>query len=320
VFLGSPIYQHLREGITCIDANYGRHGLACFYLLEHGGECAIIETGTANSIANLQQCMADKNLSPEQIKYIIPTHVHLDHAGGAGAMMALFENATLIIHPRGARHMIEPQRLVASSIDVYGERAFRELYGDIVPVDRNRIVEAPDGYTLDLSGRELLVRHTPGHADHHFCLWDAHSEGWFSGDMFGVSYSNMRFAIGDFLMASTTPTQFRPDAFLQSVKMLQVYSPSYMYLTHYGELAYSDALARLLCQQVEDYATFAQDDTQPPESLEQRIVDYTLGLLAPFDPTASKEALRLLIEFDVRLNVQGLAVWRARMNKAAMAN
>ena len=120
-------------------------------------------------------------------------------------------------------------------------------------------------------------------------------------------------------MAATTPTQFRPEAFLQSVKMLQEYSPAYMYLTHYGELAYSATLAQLLCQQVEDYARFALDDTEQSESLEQRIMDYTMGLLARLDPPSSEEVLRSLIEFDVRLNVQGLAVWRARMKKAAAA-
>ncbi|MEH6571094.1 MAG: MBL fold metallo-hydrolase [Halioglobus sp.] len=317
--MGSSIYQELGRGITCIDANYGSHGMACFYLLEHGGECAIIETGTANSVANLQQCMADKNLGPAQVKYIVPTHVHLDHAGGAGAMMALFQSATLVIHPKGARHMVSPQRLVASSIDVYGEQAFRKLYGEVVPVDPNRLIEAQDGHILDLSGRELLIRHTPGHADHHFCLWDALSKGWFSGDMFGVSYNSMRFAKGDFIMASTTPTQFRPEAFLQSVKLLQEYAPASMYLTHYGELAYSDALAGLLCRQVEDYAEFAQDDNAQVESLEPLILDYTLGLLADFDPPSSEDVLRTLIELDVRLNVQGLAVWRARMKKTALA-
>ena len=87
------IYRELGQGISCIDANYGKPGLACFYLLENNGACAIIETGTARSVENLQHTLAQKSIDASQIRYIIPTHVHLDHAGGAGVMMALFPEA-----------------------------------------------------------------------------------------------------------------------------------------------------------------------------------------------------------------------------------
>ncbi|MEH6581689.1 MAG: MBL fold metallo-hydrolase [Halioglobus sp.] len=312
--MSKRVYEDIGRGISCIDANYGDFGMACFYLLEHGGECAVIETGTANSVGNLQRCMADKSLDSAQVKYVIPTHVHLDHAGGAGLMMQSFEQASLVVHPKGARHLIDPSRLVASSIDVYGEEKFQYLYGTVVPVESHRVIEAEDDMVLDLGGRRLRLRFTQGHADHHFCVWDEDSKGWFSGDMFGLSYREMRFEAGNFVMPSTTPNQFRPEAFIESVALLRSYSPERMYLTHYGELAYSDDLAELLCQQVAAYQSFAPLYPGQNEALAKHIADYTLTHLAAVAPPDGVEACRLVVESDAALNAQGLAIWLGRMN------
>ena len=107
--------------------------------------------------------------------------------------------------------MIDPARLVAASRVVYGDEQFAQLYGEIVPVDPGRVVEVEDGAVFALGDRDLAFRHTRGHADHHMCIWDALSSGWFSGDMFGVSYQHFRRAGGDYVMPATTPTQFRPE-------------------------------------------------------------------------------------------------------------
>ena len=210
--------KELEYGIRCIDAGYVTNGLACFYLVEQDGEYALVETGTTHSLKPLLKWMAAEGIKPEQISYVIPTHVHLDHAGGAGAMMQAFPEATLLVHPRGARHLIDPAKLIAGSIAVYGEALFADLYGDIVPVATERVVEVQDGDTFAVGGRELLFRHTPGHADHHFCVWDEHSRGWFTGDMFGICYKEFRMPGGNFCMLSTTPTQFRPDAMRESLR------------------------------------------------------------------------------------------------------
>lgn len=311
------IYRDLGQGISCIDANYVKPGLACFYLLEHNGACAIIETGTAHSVENLQYTLAQKSIDASQIRYVIPTHVHLDHAGGAGAMMKLFPDATLMVHPKGAKHLIHPERLVASSIDVYGQEAFSALYGEIVPIEADRVQVTKDGQDLDLNGRKLHFRHTPGHADHHFCVWDELSKGWFSGDMFGVSYQAMRFAGGDFVMASTTPTQFRPEAFEESVAVLKSYSPQRMYLTHYGELNYSDQMADLLCKQVRAYPELALEYGDDLPELERRIVDFTLECLAPVGLSDVAKTVASLVKLDAGLNAQGLSVWLNRMRRKA---
>ena len=307
-----PISESLGYGITCIDANYIRHGLACFYLMEQDGECAIIETGTAHSVANLQQVIAAKGITAEQVRYVIPTHVHLDHAGGAGAMMATFPHATLLIHPRGARHMIDPARLIASSQEVYGPQKFHQLYGEVQPIKPGRIQEMEDGQAVSLAGRRLEFRHTRGHADHHFCVWDEMSQGWFSGDMFGISYPWFRFASGDFLLPTTTPTQFSPQDFLASLETLASYQPQRVYLTHYGELVYSNELANTLGQQVKAYRDLATTCQGDKVALEQVLTDYSLNLMQELDTGMSDVALRELLAFDMDLNALGLQVWLQR--------
>ncbi|CAA0101344.1 2-aminobenzoylacetyl-CoA thioesterase [Halioglobus japonicus] len=305
-------YTSLDFGITCIDADYVSPGMACFYLLEEGDECAVLETGTSHSASALWDLLQTRNIAREQVRYVIPTHVHLDHAGGAGALMAALPNAQLLIHPRGARHMADPERLVSASKAVYGDELFHTLYGDVVAVDKARIREMQDGDSVALSGRQLEFRHTRGHAEHHQCIWDATSRGWFSGDMFGVSYPWCRFPNGDFVLPSTTPSQFDPAAFIASLKLLGSYAPQRMYLTHYGELAYSEDKAQLLARQIEAYCELATTGSPDPVQLQQLLSDYSLDLLKGFDTQGSATEQRNRISFDMQLNAQGLQIWRQR--------
>ena len=309
-------YTPLGFGITCIDAAYVQHGMACFYLLEEGGECAVLETGTCHSVPALERLLQQRGIAPQQVRYIIPTHVHLDHAGGAGAMMAAFPAAQLLIHPRGARHLADPQRLVAGAMAVYGEVLFHQLYGTIVPIDANRMRLIEDGETVSLAGRQLQFRHTRGHAEHHFCIWDEASRGWFSGDMFGVSYPWCRLPAGDFVLPSTTPSQFDPEAYLASLELLGSYAPQRMYLTHYGALDYSAAKAQLLAHQINAYCEFAKAATMQVDQLQQQLSDYSLTLLHQFGAPFDAAELSRFLAFDMQLNAQGLQVWQQRVMSA----
>jgi glyoxylase-like metal-dependent hydrolase (beta-lactamase superfamily II) len=304
--------QRLDNGITCIDANYVRPGVACFYLLERQGQCAVIETGTSHSVDNLHRAMAELGLSAEQLHYVIPTHIHLDHAGGAGRIMSEFPAARLLVHPRGAVHMADPARLVASAMSVYGEDAFRAMYGDIQAIPAERIDALEDGASLTLGDSELVFRHTRGHANHHFCIWDAVSQGWFSGDMFGVSYPGFRYPGGDYVVPATTPTQFDPDDFCKSLALLHSYQPARMYLTHYGELAYSERLRDLLQRQVQAYARLALENAADPAALAEAVADCSVSEMAALNPDASPSELRDSLALDMQLNLQGLAVWLGR--------
>ncbi|WP_218943395.1 MBL fold metallo-hydrolase [Exilibacterium tricleocarpae] len=309
------MFSELGSGIYCIDADYVRRGLACFYLLYHRGEIAIIETGTSHSLPHLQQLMASKSMLPEQVRYVIPTHVHLDHAGGAGAMMAAFPEAELVVHPQGARHLIDPAKLIASTIAVYGEEIYRSLYGDIQPVAAERVIRAEDGRVLNLGGRALEIRDTPGHANHHFCVWDSHSRGWFSGDVFGISYPELRFGSGNFVLPTTTPTQFNPQALIKSVNLLLSYEPATVYLTHFSNIDEIEGAATLLCRQIEQYRLIAlrlKEREDRVEAIRQALSEYTLQQLAGFIDTQAPAFYAGLLDMDMRLNAQGLEVWLAR--------
>jgi glyoxylase-like metal-dependent hydrolase (beta-lactamase superfamily II) len=300
-------YTELEFGITCIDADYVKRGMACFYLIESQGEFAIVETGTQHSIGNLTSLLNQKQISFEQVRYVIPTHVHLDHAGGAGAMMELFPQAQLLIHPRGARHMIDPSRLIEGSQAVYGEEVFAQLYGDIKAIAQERVAEMADGDSVLLGSRKLLFRHTEGHARHHFCVWDEMSRGWFTGDMFGICYPWLRMREGDYLLPSTTPTQFDPEAYHRSLQILRSSNPRLMYLTHYGSVEFSGEKSALLASQVDAYCEMALSGNA--KDLESSLIEYTLGRIQDFSPACDKGQARSLLAFDMQLNAQGIEHW-----------
>src|SRR5690606_23693744 len=142
-------------------------------------------------------------LTPADVDWLILTHVHLDHAGGAGELMACLPNARLVVHPRGARHMIDPSKLWAGALAVYGEEEMQRSYGTLRPIPAERVVEAPDGHVVELAGRALRCLDTPGHARHHNAIHDEPSGCVFTGDTFGLSYRELDSARGPFVIPTT---------------------------------------------------------------------------------------------------------------------
>ena len=183
--------RSIASGVSVIDSGYFSNDFAAIYIIKQNNKVAIIETGTTFSVSNVKKALENDSLSFLDVAYIIPTHVHLDHAGGAGELMKQCPNAKLIVHPRGARHLIDPTKLIAGAMAVYGEKKFKKLYGKIIPIDANRVIEADDSFILDFDGRELKFIDTPGHARHHFCIWDKQTESMFTGDTFGISYRDL---------------------------------------------------------------------------------------------------------------------------------
>ncbi len=307
-----PAVQYLDHDIVCLDAGYISPGLACFYLVCGGDDYAVVETGTSHSVQVLNDFIAGEGIDPGRLRYVVPTHAHLDHAGGAGAIMAAYPDATLLAHPSAARHLIDPSRLVASSVEVYGERAFKHLYGEILPISAERVQVLEDGQRFQLGDRQLEARHTRGHANHHLCLWDPHSRGWFSGDMFGVCYPEFRLPGGPFVLPSTTPTQFDPEAFVASLDLLASYGPSRLYLTHFGELPWEESARQLLVQQVREYPRLAQSAGADVAAVTGALTEYTWELLEPRVPHANRDRIRERISADIGLNAQGLSIWLQR--------
>lgn len=307
-------YAAVADGVYCIDAAYVRPQVASIYLLVADGEAALIDTGTSHSLVPVEATLTALGIAPAQVKYVIPTHVHLDHAGGAGAMMRRFDQARLLIHPRGARHMIDPGRLIEGTIAVYGEAAFRALYGEIEPIDEQRVETVDDGQFRRVGNRELLFVDTPGHARHHFCLFDAVSRGIFSGDTLGLSYPPMkRLARG--LVPTTPPTQFEPEALFESIDRLFALRPERLYLTHFGAYENPGAQAGHLRHWIEEYVALCERH-DPRDETGAAALEAALGklLLAGLDDAS--QPLDAILEIDIRLNAQGLAHWWRRRHDA----
>jgi glyoxylase-like metal-dependent hydrolase (beta-lactamase superfamily II) len=298
--------------VFAIDAEYVRPKLAAVHLIVESGRAAFVDTGTNTSVPFLLAALADHGLKPGDVDFVFLTHVHLDHAGGAGTLMQALPNAKCVIHPRGARHMIDPSKLVAASKVVYGESRFNSLYGVLAPIPADRVITVADGDRLHLASREFEFIHTPGHANHHYCIVDRAGEVIFSGDTFGMSYRELDTEQGAFIMPITTPSQFDPDAAHKSVDRLLSYNPRGIYVTHYSRVEGLQKLAADLHEQLDAYVEIAQRHKQH----EQRTATMTSDLYAYIDARLDQHGVRrdeafrhALLDGDIKLNVQGLEVW-----------
>jgi len=300
-------------GITAIDAGFKRPLLASIHLLREGDEAALIDIGTNHSVPNVLAALGARGVSPRQVRYIILTHVHLDHAGGAGAMLRHFPNAQVVIHPRGARHMIDPGRLVAGALAVHGEAAFQEDYGEIVPIPAERVIETRDAFTLELHGRPLVFLDSPGHARHHHCIFDERSRAFFTGDSFGISYREFDVGGEECVFPTTTPTQFDPDAAHATIDRLLRHAPTHMFLTHYSRVGHTQRMASDLHRLIDVHATLGErlKDAGPERDqlLEDGVREILLGHVAAHGVCLSRERILELIDMDVELNAQGIAAW-----------
>jgi len=310
------------ENIFAIETGLYRHGLASCYLVREDDRLAFVDTGTAHTVPHLLRIIADLGLTPAHVDWVIPTHIHLDHGGGAGDLMAACPNARLVIHPKGAPHMIDPSKLTASAIAVYGAEGFEQDYKHLLPVPESRMILAEDGLEIDLAGRRLVFLDTPGHANHHGCIYDERTRGFFTGDTFGISYREFDTPQGIMLFAPTTPVAFDPDAWQKSIDRLMSYAPQCMYLTHYSRIDNPLALAPDLRQSVRDLAdlALAEEKAGPSGRLDRiraAVGDYLVGRVRHQGCDMEEARIRELLALDTDLNAQGLEVWLVRRGKAA---
>ncbi|MBL6752161.1 MAG: MBL fold metallo-hydrolase [Nevskia sp.] len=307
-----PVIEYPGD-ITCIDTEQVRPGMACCYLLRGGGErYALVECGTSLSAPAVLAVLERKGVAREQVAYVVPTHVHLDHAGGAGMLMRHLPRARLLVHPRGARHLVDPARLIEGTIGVYGPARTAAMYGEIVPVPEARVTAVADGFALDFDGRLLRFIDAPGHARHHFVVWDARTRGLFSGDTFGISYRDTDGAQGPFVIPTTTPVQFDPQAWLATVERLLALRPECAYLTHYGRVAPVQRLAADLKRGIEAYVRLAQQHADAPrrtQALVEALTGFSLREMRALHCPMPEAQARDFLEMDMRLNAQGLEVW-----------
>ncbi|MBS1145205.1 MAG: fold metallo-hydrolase [Proteobacteria bacterium] len=264
------------NGIIAFDAGYVRPILAAIHMIVDDGRVAFIDTGSNDSLPNVLEALNKVGLGREAVDYVILTHIHLDHAGGAGALMREFPNARLVVHPRGSRHMAEPSKLVAGVTAVYGKDYVDNVYGDILPISAERIIDAHEGLTIQLGGRELLMIDTPGHAKHHTTQFD---------------HAEMR----------------------ASIDRLMSYGPQAMYLTHYAQVHDVPARAADLHRRLDAHVAIAEAHAAPSETrhaaIKQELTAYLLAELRTHGCTLPEATILDILATDIELNVQGLTWW-----------
>ena len=315
-----PILLEYDFGITCIDTMYEYAGHAACYLIVENGRAAFIDTGTGHSVPYLLETLKLKNLIIEDVDYVIPTHVHLDHAGGAGSLMSKLPRAKLVIHPRGKQHMVNPDKLIMGATAVYGSEKFKQMFGDVIPIDEKRVVVANDNDEIELANRTLKFLDTPGHARHHFCVYDQTSKGIFTGDTFGLCYREMQKNNADFILPTTTPVQFEPDPWYDTIDKILSHNPKNIYLTHFGRITEIEKLAQELKQDIAKYAEITKQYLNVENSenkIRNEITHYLQERLSPIYTDEEVKEFTQLLQPDLDLNAAGLKVWLTRLEKAA---
>ena len=299
-------------GIVAIDSGMVRPQMAACYLLETDSAVAVIEAGNNDSTERILKVLASRGRQAAEVSHVIVTHVHLDHAGGAGKLMQRLPNATLVAHPRGARHLIDPSRLEASARAVYGDAEFDEMYGSLIPVPEDRVLLMEDGDSLVVGKRLLSFIDTPGHARHHFCIWDEQTRGWFTGDTFGISYRELDTENGPFVFPTSTPIQFDPPALIASIKRMMEKQPESMYLTHFGRVQDLQRLADEMISSVEQFVIFAEQfdgDENRQQVIRSAMMEWLMERARQHGVTYSDDKLREVFANDVILNTQGIEFW-----------
>ncbi|WP_096188690.1 MBL fold metallo-hydrolase [Evansella halocellulosilytica] len=206
------------------------------YVLVDKPEVAVtlIETGPSSSNKHIKKGLEELGISLSDIKWVIVTHIHLDHSGGAGLLLSECPNAKLIVHPKGARHLIDPTKLIKGAKAVYGD-SFDKLFSPVLPVEKDRIIEKTDNSTLTLTkDRTLTFIDTPGHSRHHFSIYDSKTLTMFTGDTIGIRYPSLERDGSYLYLPSTSPNQFDPEEMLLSIEKIESMKPMFIAFGHYG--------------------------------------------------------------------------------------
>jgi glyoxylase-like metal-dependent hydrolase (beta-lactamase superfamily II) len=315
----APVVFQVADGITAIDTFMGgRARYTAAYLLD-AGEPTLVETGPSTSVEPVTAALDHLGVEPRALAHIVLTHIHLDHAGGVGQLAERFPMSTVWVHERGATHLVDPSRLVASTARVWGEREMRELFGPAQPVSDERVRPLHDADVIHMGDRELTVLDTPGHASHHVALVDSRTGAVFTGDALGIHVPDLPV-----LRPATPPPEFDLERYIASIEHIRAAARSILLFAHFGPLHDVDATCELAIRRVRDWARVVEDalrETEDPDELANRLEsaaleDIETGSEASLDLEMLEDRLRLLS--SIRMNALGLArYWQKRQERAA---
>jgi glyoxylase-like metal-dependent hydrolase (beta-lactamase superfamily II) len=315
--------EDLGLGVYAIDTGFHRPRFDAAFLVVAHGRAAFVDTGTNFALPRHMAALDALGLRRDAVDYVIPTHVHLDHAGGSGVLMRELPRATLVVHPRGQRHLVDPTALYEGALAVYGQAEMDRSYGHLVPVPAERVSVTHDGMDLMLGGsRRLHFIDTPGHARHHHCVWDEATRGWFTGDTFGLSYREFDTPDrGAWMLPTSTPVQFEPDVLRVSIERLMSFQPECVYLTHFGRVTGVAGLGPQLLRLLDAMVAIGNAHRHSPDrhaTLKRELAALYRNSLVEHGVEPSPAALDLLA-LDIELNAQGMGIWLDRSSKEQRA-
>ena len=302
----------INKDIITVDTNFVRPRLDASHLIIDNDTAAFVDAGTNYSVPYLLESLRENNVDVGDVKYVFITHVHLDHAGGAGKLLEHLPNANLVIHPRGAKHLQDPTKLVASAVGVYGKKIFSDLFGDIRPIPKKRIIIIQDQEIIKMGNRLFSCFYTEGHARHHYCIFDAASKSVFAGDSFGVSYREFDSNEGEFIFPSTSPTQFDPSEAHKAIDKILSYDPDTVYLTHFSHIQSIERLALDLHRSIDVFVNITMDNkdsTQRTTAIQKAMADYLVEGLSLHKCNFTEKEIKKMLAVDIKVNTMGLEYW-----------
>ena len=310
---------HNRHGIHAIDTGYVRDQLDASHLIVRDGHAAFVDCGANSSVPRLMEALAEHGIAPAAVDYLLLTHIHLDHAGGAGSLMRKLPNATVVVHPRGAPHLSEPAKLEAGTRATYGDAVYDKLYGELVPVPAERVHAAEDNEIIHLGNSRLHCLHTPGHALHHIAYYDEDTRSVFTGDIFGISYRVFDNPAGEpFIFPTTTPTQFDPGQMHASIERIAALDPEAVYLTHYSRVGDAGRLAETLHRDVDEFVAIAEEHADEPDAednIRHALHDYLARRLDEHGVEVTPRDRETWLAMDLNLDAAGLVAWHERRKR-----
>jgi glyoxylase-like metal-dependent hydrolase (beta-lactamase superfamily II) len=300
-------------GITGVDTMMtGRPVVTSAYLI-HASEPALVETGPTTSAEAVLAGLASLDMGPDDLAHIVVTHIHLDHAGGLGRLAAAFPSATVWVHQRGAPHVVDPTKLVASAARVYGEERMSRMFGPVDPTPKDRVRPVDEGDVVKLRDRSLEVMYTPGHASHHVSLVDSDSGAVFTGDALGVHLPDVRV-----LQPATPPPDIDIELGVRSIERIRDRAETLLLFSHFGPVTEVGELCAIAAARLQRWAGIVREAMDETEDLD-RITELLRTRTADeFENAAAArdEIDRFEILADMRNNAAGLArYWRKRAER-----